>query len=176
MFFVAASKHVRVLERAGLVRRRIDGRAHVCSIETVPLVAATEWLRFYEQFWTGRLDTLEAVLEAEDAAATRPGGKWKITNRRDGTDYTALGEYLEVDPPRRLVYTFAMPQFSPNSDTITIEIEPDGAGSAMTFTHSGTDVAAELSQLSPGEKSGSEQGWEQGFEALAAMFRNDPPA
>jgi uncharacterized protein YndB with AHSA1/START domain len=106
----------------------------------------------------------------------RVGGKWKITNRRDGTDYTALGEYLEVDPPRRLVYTFAMPQFSPNSDTIAIEIEPDGDDSTMTFTHSGVDIAAELSRLPPGEKSGSEQGWEQGFEALAAMFRNNPPA
>jgi DNA-binding transcriptional ArsR family regulator len=75
MSFVAASKHVRVLERAGLVRRRIDGRAHVCSIETAPLFAATEWLRFYEQFWAGRLDTLEDILKAEDAAVTQPGSE-----------------------------------------------------------------------------------------------------
>lgn len=76
----------------------------------------------------------------------------KITNRRDGTDYTAVGEYLEVDSPRRLVYTFSMPQFSPNSDTITIDIAPDGAGSVMTFTHSGIDIAAELSRFRPAGK------------------------
>src|SRR5262245_23466449 len=63
----------------------------------------------------------------------RVGGKWKIVNRRDGSDFAALGEYIAVDRPRRLVYTFAMPQFSPNSDTITIEIRPDGAASIVTL-------------------------------------------
>lgn len=67
MSFAAASKHVRVLESAGLVRRRIEGRAHVCSIEPAPLAAIEEWLAFYARFWSGRLDTLEALLL--DAAA-----------------------------------------------------------------------------------------------------------
>ncbi|MFL5803259.1 MAG: SRPBCC domain-containing protein [Roseiflexaceae bacterium] len=48
----------------------------------------------------------------------RVGGKWTITAGRAGTDYTADGEYLEIDRPRRLVFTFAMLQFSPNSDRI----------------------------------------------------------
>jgi DNA-binding transcriptional ArsR family regulator len=69
MSFAAASKHVKVLERAGLIRRRIEGRSHVCRIEAAPLAAAGEWLRFYERFWTGRLDALEAFLKEEDAAA-----------------------------------------------------------------------------------------------------------
>jgi DNA-binding transcriptional ArsR family regulator len=69
MSFAAASKHVRVLESAGLVRRRVEGRAHICRIEAVPLAAATEWLRFYEGFWGERFDALEALLKAEDAAA-----------------------------------------------------------------------------------------------------------
>jgi DNA-binding transcriptional ArsR family regulator len=64
MSFAAASKHVRVLESAGLVRRRIEGRAHVCRIEPAPLAAIEEWLAFYARFWTGRLDTLEALLQA----------------------------------------------------------------------------------------------------------------
>jgi DNA-binding transcriptional ArsR family regulator len=55
MSFVAASKHVRVLETAGLVRRRIEGRAHVLRLEPAPLAAAEDWLRFYEAFWTDRL-------------------------------------------------------------------------------------------------------------------------
>lgn len=72
MSFVAASKHVRVLEAAGLVRRRIEGRAHVCRIEPAPLEVATEWLRFYEGFWSRSLDALEAVLKAEDDAQPKP--------------------------------------------------------------------------------------------------------
>ena len=68
MSFAAASKHVRVLERTGLISRRVAGRAHVCRLEPKPLVAAQAWLRFYERFWNERLDALQAVLDAEDQA------------------------------------------------------------------------------------------------------------
>ncbi len=66
MSFAAASKHVRVLESAGLVRRRVQGRSHICRIEPAPLAAAEEWLRYYAGFWTKRLDALDALLKAED--------------------------------------------------------------------------------------------------------------
>ena len=59
MTFAAASKHVKVLEGAGLVERRILGRSHFCRLQAVPLAAADTWLRFYERFWTDRLDRLE---------------------------------------------------------------------------------------------------------------------
>ena len=68
MSFAAASKHVRVLENAGLIRRRVQGRSHICRIEPAPLAAAEEWLRYYEGFWTKRLDALDALLKAEDRA------------------------------------------------------------------------------------------------------------
>jgi DNA-binding transcriptional ArsR family regulator len=66
MSFAAASKHVKVLESAGLVRRKVVGRRHLCRIEPSPLAAAERWLRFYERFWNKRLDALEALLKAED--------------------------------------------------------------------------------------------------------------
>ncbi len=66
MSFAAASKHVKVLETAGLVRRKVEGRRHMCRIETSPLATADRWLRYYERFWNKRLDTLEALLKAED--------------------------------------------------------------------------------------------------------------
>jgi DNA-binding transcriptional ArsR family regulator len=66
MSFAAASKHVRVLENAGLVRRRREGRRHMCRIDPSPLAAAERWLRFYERFWNSRLDALEALLKSED--------------------------------------------------------------------------------------------------------------
>ncbi len=84
---------------------------------------------------------------------------------------TASGEYLEIEQPRRLVYTFAMLQFSPNSDTITLEIEPEGNSSVITFTQAGVDIANELREIPPGQKGASEQGWNQGFDSLAAALR-----
>lgn len=64
----AASKHVKVLERAGLVRRTVQGRRHVCRLDARPLAAAERHLRFYERFWTGRLDALEEfVTGAEES-------------------------------------------------------------------------------------------------------------
>ena len=76
MTFVAASKHVRVLESAGLLRRKVEGRSHYCRLNPKPLAGAHAWLAFYEQFWTERLDALEALLNAEDATATpRPRKK-----------------------------------------------------------------------------------------------------
>src|SRR6185503_21268961 len=66
MSFAAASKHVKVLEEAGLVRRRIEGRAHVCSLAPQPLRAADEWLRFYESFWSARFDVLDQLFRAQN--------------------------------------------------------------------------------------------------------------
>lgn len=58
----AASKHVKALERAGLVRRTVQGRTHFCRLDPKPLAGVHEWLGFYERFWTERLDALEALL------------------------------------------------------------------------------------------------------------------
>lgn len=69
MSLAAASKHIKVLERAGLVRRTVRGRSHVCSLEAAPLREAEAWLRRYERFWTERLDALEDLLLAEDGAS-----------------------------------------------------------------------------------------------------------
>ena len=68
MSLPAVSKHVRVLESAGLVRRRVAGRAHFCRLETAPMRAASEWLQFYDRFWNEQFDALAAALAAEDAA------------------------------------------------------------------------------------------------------------
>lgn len=64
MSLEAASKHVRVLEQAGLIRRTIEGRRHICTLSPAPLAVAYSWLSFYEQFWTERLDALEELFAA----------------------------------------------------------------------------------------------------------------
>jgi DNA-binding transcriptional ArsR family regulator len=73
MSLAAASKHIKALESAGLLRREVRGRTHLCRLEAGPLAGAHEWLGFYERFWNLRLDALEQLLRADDAPATTPG-------------------------------------------------------------------------------------------------------
>lgn len=68
----AASKHIKVLERAGLVRRSVQGRTHLCRLDPRPMHAGMEWIRHYEGFWRERLDDLEALLRAEDRHEPKP--------------------------------------------------------------------------------------------------------
>ena len=63
----AASKHIKALENAGLIRREVRGRTHLCRLDPGPLASAHRWLSFYEHFWSERLDVLEQLLRDEDA-------------------------------------------------------------------------------------------------------------
>ena len=65
MSFAGAAKHVKVLEGAGLIARRKDGRRQICTLKAEPLAEADAWLRQWEQFWTVRLDRLQALVESE---------------------------------------------------------------------------------------------------------------
>jgi DNA-binding transcriptional ArsR family regulator len=73
MSLVAVSKHLKVLERAGLVSRTVTGRRHICRLEPAPLAVASAWLSFYERFWDQRLDALEALFPDTDAGGSSPG-------------------------------------------------------------------------------------------------------
>jgi DNA-binding transcriptional ArsR family regulator len=82
MSLAAASKHIQVLERAGLVRREIQGRSHVCSLDAAPMHAGAEWLRHYEAFWHQRLDALEALLKQGKKNAPPPSKPRKTRKRK----------------------------------------------------------------------------------------------
>jgi DNA-binding transcriptional ArsR family regulator len=73
----AASKHIKSLESAGLIRREVRGRTHLCRLEPGPLASAHEWLRFYEAFWTQRLDVLDRLLRQDGEAKPTPKPKRK---------------------------------------------------------------------------------------------------
>ena len=78
-----ASKHIQVLERAGLIRREVRGRVHTCSLDARPLHMGAEWMRHYERFWNSKLDVLEALLKAEDAkSAAKPARKSRPPRRK----------------------------------------------------------------------------------------------
>ncbi len=84
----AASKHIKTLESAGLIRRDVRGRTHFCRLDPGPLASAHEWLSFYERFWSGRLDQLERLLRQDDARRQSPvpPGKSPVTPHPKETD------------------------------------------------------------------------------------------
>jgi DNA-binding transcriptional ArsR family regulator len=63
----SVSKHIRLLERAGLVRRRVEGRDHFLALEPQPFDELKQWMEETRAFWNGRLDALEAALRADEA-------------------------------------------------------------------------------------------------------------
>ena len=73
----SVSKHIRVLERARLVRRRRLGREHWLSFSPGPLEEAAAWIENHRAFWAARLDDLEGILMAEDRRRTDRLGRKK---------------------------------------------------------------------------------------------------
>jgi DNA-binding transcriptional ArsR family regulator len=79
--FNGVSKHVKVLEQAGLVRRNVRGREHWLRLHPAPLREATRWLEHYREFWNTRLDALEDFLVQPKE---RPTSKDRRRDRRAG--------------------------------------------------------------------------------------------
>jgi DNA-binding transcriptional ArsR family regulator len=71
MSLAAASKHIKALENAALVRREVKGRTHFVRLDPAALAGAFDWLKYYERFWNARLDILEQLLRKEDSAESR---------------------------------------------------------------------------------------------------------
>lgn len=80
MTLAAASKHIKVLENAGLLVRQVQGRNHTCRLDSAPMQGGIEWLRHYEQFWNQRLDALTAALLADDTTR-QPGAAESATGQ-----------------------------------------------------------------------------------------------
>ena len=66
MSLPAVSKHLAVLERAGLLKRRVDGRTHYCSLRPEALAGALDWITIYRQFWKERIEGLADYLADAD--------------------------------------------------------------------------------------------------------------
>ncbi len=67
----------------------------------------------------------------------RPGGAFTFVDRRDGVDVVHTGEYLTIERPYRLIFTFSVPQFSAEMTTVEIDIAPADLGSVLTLSHEG---------------------------------------
>jgi uncharacterized protein YndB with AHSA1/START domain len=94
------------------------------------------------------------------------GGAFNFT-RRDGDDVEHVGTYLEIDRPRRLVFTFAVPKYSAQVTRVTLDLKPLPTGCELTLTHEG--VLAEWLES-------TRQGWGKICDGLAALLANDSGA
>jgi DNA-binding transcriptional ArsR family regulator len=82
MSLPAVSKHLGVLERAGLIERRLEGRERRCRLVAGPLRDAFDWLSFYQRFWALQLDRLEAFLgKTPPRTAPRKDSRWTSSSR-----------------------------------------------------------------------------------------------
>ncbi len=103
------------------------------------------------------------------------GGTWEIIDHRDGMDYRAIGQYIEIDRPHRLVFTFKMPQFSETEDVITVELAEQESGCMMIFTqqivvpHEENWSAEDIEKAIGEYRSESEHGWDVMFHGLASL-------
>jgi len=130
--------------------RRFDASPERVFDAWVDPVVAAKWL-----FTSPNSESHSTELDV------RVGGGWTIIDRRDGVDYRAIGEYQEIDRPRRLVFTFGMPQFSDGFNRVTIKVAPDGEGALLTLTQE---------ELPPGTEAALEEGWSAMFDQLAAAL------
>ena len=91
----AASKHIKALESAGLIRREIRWRTHVCRLNPGPLASAHDWLGFYERFWTDRLSVLDELLRKEGQALPPHRHPKETSTMKDATTIEAYGQLSE---------------------------------------------------------------------------------
>ena len=102
----------------------------------------------------------------EWAGEVRVGGRWRATGMARGEPYVLEGEFLEVDPPRRLVHTWHTPG-KPGTTTVTYDLEPAPAGTRITLRHSGL--------RSPEACTATCTAWQTSFERLVQILRNGAP-
>lgn len=100
------------------------------------------------------------MIEAE--IDPKVGGKYAFTERRpDMGDVRHVGEYLEIDRPRRLVFTFGVPQLDPRLTTATVEIRPVPGGCELTLTNDG---------VPPDHMEGDKEGWTRILKGLLPAY------
>ncbi len=91
----------------------------------------------------------------------RVGGSFLFVRRQDGEDIEHTGEYLELDRPRHIVFSFAVPKYSAESTRVTIEITPLDTGCELSLTHENVD---------PHYVTNTERGWATLLDGLAALL------
>ena len=130
--------------------------------------------------WTNPQLMKKWLFTAEDTNqvavnSLRAGGSWEIVDRRDNTDYRAIGEYLELKPPHKLMFSFKMPQFNDLEDRITVWISMVQNACEMAFVqeivvpHEEGWTKEDIKKASEEFISQSKEGWSMMFENLRQL-------
>jgi uncharacterized protein YndB with AHSA1/START domain len=159
------------------------GELHMSHFSTIPLIMNRSFDVPAEKVFDAWLNpdmmrkwffTLERT---NKVARNTPevGGAWEIVDHREGKDYRAIGEYIQIDRPRKIEFTFQMPQFSESTDTLSVELKETQQGCEMTFTQNivvpheenwtQTDIEKALKEY----HDGSEHGWNLMFMGLKEL-------
>lgn len=112
------------------VTRRFDASAERVFDAWLDASCAAKWL-----FATPTGEMVRAEIDP------RVGGTFVLTERREGVDTLHTGQYLEIDRPHRLVFTFGVPQYAPDFTPVTVEIAPLDSGCELTLTNDGIPEA-----------------------------------
>lgn len=99
----------------------------------------------------------------------RVGGCFTIVERRSGEDVAHVGTYLEIERPRRLVFTLAVPKYSPAEDRVSVEIRPARGGSELTLTH---EMGAKMADF----RGRAADGWRRVLEVLEELVPSETPS
>ena len=195
MSLAGASKHVKVLEAAGLLRREVRGRTHTCRLEPAALAAAAAHLGAYARLWAVEENavTVRRTLAGTPAelyaawtepelmrgwfgttvdADVRVGGEYRIANHEaDGAVYVHVGRYLELAPPARLAFSFTSllerPEDRISDEIVTVSFRGVARGrTELTVTDGWTGPAA-----APDELDALRAGWAEWLDRLAAAPR-----
>jgi uncharacterized protein YndB with AHSA1/START domain/DNA-binding transcriptional ArsR family regulator len=203
----AVSKHIKVLEAAGLVDRKTTGRTHYISVNMEPVRLIDGWFSQLRSIWEMRLERLDAALIEDETmqdltmtvsrrinapvqkvfnawldpkmmsrfmmgkaeftvpvAETDPrvGGRFKVIMATPENEVVHTGEYKEINPHSRLVFTWVSP-FSIEGSTVTLEFDEAGDGQ--------TDVAlTQVKFADEGKRDGHAQGWTHILGKLAEVL------
>ena len=130
------------------VARHFDASAERVFDAWLDPTMAGRWL-----FATPTGEMLRAEIDA------RVGGKFLFIERRDGEDMAHMGEYLAIDRPKRLVFTFAVPKLSPLYTRVSIDIVAERSGCELTLVHEG---------VLPEYATRTKSGWGEILDGLAA--------
>jgi len=142
------------------------------SFDVAPEAVYDAWLN--PEMMRKWLFTLE---ETNKATQNEPqvGGSWEIVDHREGIDYRAIGEYLEIAPSQKLRFTFKMPQINELEDMITVELKEHQQDAMMTFTdlihvpHEENLTPSDIDKALGEHRNNNEWGWNLMFMGLKEL-------
>ena len=138
------------------IRRRFGATAERVFDAWLDPDRVWQWMRVCAERQPARGETVRIDIDP------RVGGTFTFVDRRDGVEVAHTGQYLEIDRPRRLVFTWGIPQFSPDADRVTVDILPDGEGCALTLT---TEMSPDWAEYA----TRAAEGWGTMVDAIGAV-------